>query len=356
MNADLTAAYNATGRAWQVGAGPVYDRLADVVVGQCPVPLAGARVLDLGAGTGAAWRAARRRGANVVAVDIAVGMLTAAARRPPSVAGDAVALPFLPGSFDAVIAAFSLNHLARPVAGLREAVRVLAAGGGLVVSAYSADDHHPVKAATDAAAAARGWRPEPWYLALRERAVPRLATVERAGQVAAEAGLDGADLRTVRVSFPELGARDLVAWRLGMAQLAPFVAGLPRQARAALVRDALGRLGPEPPVLVRSLVVLRWRDGRRPSRDVTGCAQPSTRDANARTASPSGASAATATARRSASARQVALPNSAASPATSGQPSRAAQWPSSPTTASSRPRSLAGWPPASAPTAVASRA
>lgn len=306
MNVDLAAAYSATGQAWQVGAGPVYDRLADVVVGHCPVPLTGARVLDVGAGTGAAWRAARHRGGDVVAVDVAVGMLVAAARRPPSVAGDAVALPFRSGAFNAVVAAFSLNHLPHPVAGLREAVRVLAAGGGLVVSAYAADDHHhPVKAATDAAAAERGWRPEPWYLALREHMVPRLATAERAGQVAAEAGLEGADLRTVRVSFPELGPRELVAWRLGMAQMAPFVARLPRSERAALVRDALGRLGPESPVLVRSLVVLRWRDGSPPDREARDV-QPSTRDANARTASPSGAAAATATALRSASARQVA--------------------------------------------------
>lgn len=355
MNVDVSAAYSATGRAWQVGAGPVYDRLADVVVGHCPVPLAGARVLDVGAGTGAAWRAARRRGADVVAVDVAVGMLAAAAGRPPSVAGDAVALPFVRGAFDVVVAAFSLNHLLSPVAGLREAARVLTAGGGLVVSAYAADDFHPVKAATDAAAAERGWRPEPWYLVLREQAIPRLATAERAEQVAAEAGLDGADLRTVRVSFPELGPRELVAWRLAMAQLAPFVARLPRSERAALVQDVLERMGPEPPVLVRSLVILRWRGGSRPSDEVR-VVQPSTRDANARTASPSGAAAATATARRSASARQAAEPNFWASPATSGQPSRAAQRPSSLTTPSRRPRSLPGAPPASAPTAVASSA
>ena len=45
-----------------------------------------------------------------------------AGRRPPAVAGDALALPFAAGAFDAAVAAFSLNHLSRP--GRR------AAGGG----------------------------------------------------------------------------------------------------------------------------------------------------------------------------------------------------------------------------------
>ena len=43
-----------------------------------------------------------------------------------------------------------------------------------------------------------------------------------------------------------------MAWRLGMAQLAPFVATL----SAALAADAEARLGSSPPALVRSLVVL----------------------------------------------------------------------------------------------------
>jgi len=37
----LTAAYSATGAAWQQGPGRVYDRLAETVVAACPVPVRG---------------------------------------------------------------------------------------------------------------------------------------------------------------------------------------------------------------------------------------------------------------------------------------------------------------------------
>jgi hypothetical protein len=41
-----------------------------------------------------------------------------------------------------------------------------------------------------------------------------------------------------------------------MAQLAPFVERLPREAREQLVADAVARLGSEHPPLVRSILVL----------------------------------------------------------------------------------------------------
>jgi len=67
------------------------------------------------------------------------------------------------------------------------------AGAGFgAKAAYAADDHHPVKAAADAAATARGWVQEPWYAALRRDVVPMMATVERVAGIAAEAGLVGA--------------------------------------------------------------------------------------------------------------------------------------------------------------------
>lgn len=262
MNAELATAYGASGPAWQAGPGRIYEHLAEVLVDRSPVPLTGARVLDLGAGTGAASRAARRRGADVVALDAALGMLRFdAGARPPAAVGDAMALPCPARSFDVVVAAFSMNHLIDPVAGLHEARRVLRAGGGMVVATYASDDGHPVKAATEEAAAARGWSDPAWYRALRDRAVPRLATVERAASVAASSGLAGVNVEHLRVPFPELRPADLVAWRLGMAQMAPFVARLPPAERAALAADALGRLGPDPPVLVRSIIVLTFRDG-----------------------------------------------------------------------------------------------
>ncbi|HEV8623584.1 MAG TPA: methyltransferase domain-containing protein, partial [Acidimicrobiia bacterium] len=236
MTAGVAAAYSATGAAWERGPARIYDRLAEVVVSALPVPLDGVAALDLGAGTGAATRALLAAGAaRVVAVDAAVGMLAHdAGRRPPAVAGDALALPFAAGAFDATVAAFALNHLADPAAGLREAARVTRPGGGLAASAYAYDDDHPVKYAVQAALAARGWTPEPWYRALQVDAAPRLATVAAARAAAEAAGID-AEVEPARVPFPDLDAPALIAWRLGLAQHAPFVAALPTDAdRAAL--------------------------------------------------------------------------------------------------------------------------
>jgi SAM-dependent methyltransferase len=232
--------------------------LAEVIVGCSPVRVAGARTLDLGAGTGAATRALLAAGAgSVVAVDSALGMLVHdAGNRPPAVVADALNLPFDVGTFDVTVAAFSFNHLSDPGEGLREAARVTYAGGAVIASAYAADDTHPVKAAVEESLASHGWRPEPWYEAVRTTAAPKLATVEACRIAATAAGLD-ADVAALRVPFPELGASDLVAWRLGLAQHAPFVAGLGSDAdRAAVAAEAITRLGHDWPPLERSILVV----------------------------------------------------------------------------------------------------
>ena len=259
MTTGTADAYSATGAAWQRGPGRIYDRLAEIVVASLPVAAAGGSALDLGAGTGAATRALLAAGAaRVVAVDAAMGMLAHDADgRPPAVAGDALALPFAAGAFDITAAAFSLNHLTNPAAGLREAARVTRPGGGLVASAYAADDDHPVKQAVQAALAARGWTPEPWYQTLQTDAAPKLATVAAARASTEAAGLD-AEVDLVRVPFPDLDAIALVAWRMGLAQHAPFVETLPTDAeRIAVAEDAAARLGDSWPPLERSIVILR---------------------------------------------------------------------------------------------------
>ena len=253
----LARAYSDTGGAWEQGPARVYDRLAAVLIGRSPIPLTDARVLDVGAGTGAAGRAALAAGAaRAIAVDASFGMLAhRASARPPAVVGDALALPFVPAAFDATVAAFSLNHLTSPAAGLREMARVTRSGGAILAASYAGDDSHPVKEAVKDALVARGWAPAPWYTSLGLDAIPLLATPERFADVASDVGLD-ANVDAVRVPFPQLDARDLVAWRLGLAQHAPFVATLAPRECDALVADALARLGLQPPQLVRSVVLL----------------------------------------------------------------------------------------------------
>ena len=248
--------YSRTGAAWEEGPGRVYNRLSEELVARVPGGVAG-DVLDVGAGTGAASRAAASAGAaRVVAIDFAPGLLAVNAHeRPPAVVGDARVLPFRDEAFDAVVAAFSLNHLSDPAIALAEARRVLRPGGGLAASAYATDDTHPVKQIVTTVCTAHGWTPADWYAQLQQEAMPRLATPERAEAVASGV-LPGAHAEIARIPLPEFDGRALVAWRLGMAQFAPFIATLEPAEREALIDEAVSQVGDDP--LVRSIVVLTW--------------------------------------------------------------------------------------------------
>lgn len=251
-------AYSAAGEAWHDGPTRIYDLLAREQLTTAGVSLAHAAVLDLGAGTGAASRAAAAAGArSVTAVDVAAGMLMVDRdRRPPATIGDALALPFADGVFDITIAAFSLNHLDDPVAALGEASRVTRGGGWVLSSSYAADDTHPVKRVVDEVAGRWGWNPADWYESLRSRTAPRLATLDRVRDAATAAGLTEIAVEGRSVRFAELGPGDMVAWRLGTAQLAGFLAGLDAASRRELEVEAITELGSDPPVLERSVLYL----------------------------------------------------------------------------------------------------
>jgi demethylmenaquinone methyltransferase / 2-methoxy-6-polyprenyl-1,4-benzoquinol methylase len=102
---------------------------------------AGQRCLDLAAGTGVSTAELARSGAYVVGADLSLGMLGVGRRTRPAtalLAGDAVALPFTDGAFDAVTISFGLRNIVDPAAALREMARVTRAGGRLVVCEFSA--------------------------------------------------------------------------------------------------------------------------------------------------------------------------------------------------------------------------
>jgi SAM-dependent methyltransferase len=87
----------------------------------------GTHVLDVGSGLGDLAAAAAARGAHVTGVDLAEGMLAAARERHPDIEfvhGDVEALPFADGRFDAVIAAFVVNHVPEPEVAAAELARV----------------------------------------------------------------------------------------------------------------------------------------------------------------------------------------------------------------------------------------
>jgi demethylmenaquinone methyltransferase/2-methoxy-6-polyprenyl-1,4-benzoquinol methylase len=94
----------------------------------------GDRVLDACCGTGDLASGARRRGAEVTGLDFSPKMLERARRKDPAiewVQGDALALPFDDGSFDAATVGFGVRNVADLETGLRELRRVLRPGGRL---------------------------------------------------------------------------------------------------------------------------------------------------------------------------------------------------------------------------------
>jgi demethylmenaquinone methyltransferase/2-methoxy-6-polyprenyl-1,4-benzoquinol methylase len=95
----------------------------------------GARVLDVGTGTGRLGLAVREmdRTRGVVGVDFTFEMLRHASSRLAVAAGDAQRLPFADAQFDAVVSGFVVRNLGDIERGLHEQVRVLRPGGALVV-------------------------------------------------------------------------------------------------------------------------------------------------------------------------------------------------------------------------------
>lgn len=94
--------------------------------------LAGRQLLDVCTGTGHVAGAAAARGAHAIGIDFAESMLAIARANHPEVAfwqADAEDLPFADARFDAVVISFGLMHLPDPDRALREAFRVLKAGG-----------------------------------------------------------------------------------------------------------------------------------------------------------------------------------------------------------------------------------
>jgi SAM-dependent methyltransferase len=128
----------------------------------------GTRLLDVGCGPGTITAAAAARGARATGVDLAAGMLALGRTRHPHVElleGDAEALPFGDGAFDAVVGGFVLNHLPTVEMGVAEAARVLAPGGRMAVAVWQRPDRNRLlgeltAAVRDAGVAVRGGLPD----------------------------------------------------------------------------------------------------------------------------------------------------------------------------------------------------
>ena len=118
--------------------GAITARVAEPLLDAAGVH-SGMRVLDVATGPGYAAERAATRGAEVVGIDIAEGMLELARRRQPQLEfrrGDAEELPFEDGSFDVVVGGFIISHLPDPERAVAEAVRVLRPHGSVAFSLW----------------------------------------------------------------------------------------------------------------------------------------------------------------------------------------------------------------------------
>jgi SAM-dependent methyltransferase len=169
----------------------------------------------------------------------------------PAVLADAARLPFADRAFHLVAAGFCLSHLPDPGAALVEWRRV---AGAVLASAFAPGSPHPAKTAVDEAMTSLGFVAPRWYQEVKDLS----SAVEEPAALAELARVAG--FQTVRV-IPERvdtgldTPREIARWRLGMAHLAPWVAGLTetrrREARAAAEESVTG-LGP---VLIDVLVL-----------------------------------------------------------------------------------------------------
>jgi SAM-dependent methyltransferase len=115
---------------------PTYPEALFTQLAQLTRPLTGARVVEVGAGTGIATRALRSHGAYVLPVDHGAAMLARlqerAAASPTPVRADAHQLPVRSGWADLVCYAQAW-HWTDPPRATAEAARVLRPGGALAV-------------------------------------------------------------------------------------------------------------------------------------------------------------------------------------------------------------------------------
>jgi SAM-dependent methyltransferase len=101
----------------------------------------GTKTLDLCCGTGLVAGAAVARGAIVSGLDFSPAMLEVARATHPALhfaEGDAEAMPFPDGAFDAVVSNFGVHHVPRPERALAEARRVLRPGGRVAFATWAA--------------------------------------------------------------------------------------------------------------------------------------------------------------------------------------------------------------------------
>lgn len=141
MGPDAEAVYDQIAEAWAKSRSGPWPEVTRFVAS---LPR-GARLLDVGAGSGRYLKIRETAGLQALAVDVSRAQLKIASREAPDarlIRGDLRALPLRAGTADGALVVAVVHHLEtreERVAALREVRRVLAPGGNALVSAWSRD-------------------------------------------------------------------------------------------------------------------------------------------------------------------------------------------------------------------------
>jgi ubiquinone/menaquinone biosynthesis C-methylase UbiE len=259
---------------WERNA-PDYDEIDLPVTRQAIAPLLdsvgelqGRHVLEVASGTGHLAQATVARGAKVVGIDVAKPMVDLARRRAKDAAfheGAAEALPIEDASFDVVLCSFGLLHFAEPEQAIREAARVLKAGGTYAFTVWHAPDRGSdffgilLSAYREHANMEIGLPPAPPMFALAD---PAIRTT-----ILQDAGFGEIQVRDLAIEWPlrgpetafEFTLKGAVRTRLIYERQSPEIQQKIRQAMITKVMPYIeeGRTGiPCPAVLVTAQKVL----------------------------------------------------------------------------------------------------
>jgi len=136
------ALWNHAPKEWTKIQEPMHRPIWEAMLDEALVS-SGSRVLDAGCGGGGASVLAYERGADVSGIDAASGLIALAGGRVPAGdfrVGDIEDLPFDDNTFDAVIAANSIQYTGDRVTALRELKRVCRPDGRIVASLFGPPD------------------------------------------------------------------------------------------------------------------------------------------------------------------------------------------------------------------------
>jgi ubiquinone/menaquinone biosynthesis C-methylase UbiE len=225
----------------RIGGGIFLDWLA---------PSTGLRWVDIGCGSGAFSELLVERcaPAEVQGIDPSEAQLSFARTRPAARLarfrqGDAMALPFADGSFDAAVMALVIFFVPEPAKGVAEMVRVVAPGGTIATYVWDVEGGGRPTEPIDAEIRAMGLKlpMPPSYHASR---------IESLRELWAGARLEGIETREITMQRSFADFDDFWTTTVTSASVAPMIAGmacaeaerLKARVRERLPPDAAGRI------------------------------------------------------------------------------------------------------------------